>query len=171
MSEGDTKSKYSWRVAVTVFALVLLACASAAYWFADSSSGSTCGFCQRPLSPNLFAVAEIDGKKFKVCCVSCALTEANQRRRPVRLLEVHDYPTGKSIDPAKAFYVSDSRATACMHDAAPMDQSKHSEHLEFDRCSPGTFTFGDKNDAEAFVRANGGVLLSYAQVMAKMRYQ
>jgi nitrous oxide reductase accessory protein NosL len=115
--------------------------------------------------------AEISGRKKQVCCARCAVTEANQQHKPVRLLEAHDYPTGKTIDPAKAFYVDDSRAVACTHDMARMDESKHSDHLAFDRCSPGAFTFEKRSDAEAFIRQNGGVLLSYPELMAQARYQ
>jgi nitrous oxide reductase accessory protein NosL len=115
--------------------------------------------------------AEIAGHKKQVCCARCAVTEANQEHKPVRLLEAHDYSTGKTIDPTKAFYVDDSRAIACTHDMARMDQSKHSDRLAFDRCSPGAFTFEKRIDAEAFIRENGGVLLSYPELMAQARYQ
>ena len=171
MMENITKSKTPKRATVIAAAVVLLVAAGAMYWVAESSSNQTCGFCQRPLDAHLSVLAEIDGHKKHVCCASCAITEANQQHKPVRLLQVHDYPTGKTIDPTTAFYVSDSRAVACMHDIAPMDQSKHAQHLDFDRCSPGTFTFAKKTDAETFIRQNGGVLLSHAELMAKARYQ
>jgi nitrous oxide reductase accessory protein NosL len=171
MSEAREKSKVSKRTIFTVLVAILLVMGSAAYWFAESSANKTCGFCQRPLDPHLSVTAEIAGHKKQVCCALCAVTEANQEHKPVRLLEAHDYPTGKTIDPAKAFYVDDSRAVACTHDMARMDQSKHSDQLAFDRCSPGAFTFEKRNDAEAFIRQNGGVLLSYTELMAQARYQ
>jgi hypothetical protein len=171
MSESPVGPKASKRTTLIVLAAILLVMGSAAYWFAESSASKTCGFCQRPLDSHLSVTAEIDGHKKRVCCARCAVTEANQERKPVRLLEAHDYPTGKTIDPTKAFYVDDSRAIACTHDMALMDQSKHSDHLAFDRCSPGAFTFEKRSDAEGFIRQNGGVLLSYAELMAQARYQ
>ncbi len=171
MSESHANTKASKRTTLFVLVAILLVMGSAAYWFAESSANKTCGFCQRPLDPHLSVTAEIAGHKKQVCCARCAVTEANQQHKPVRLLEAHDYPTGKTIDPVKAFYVDDSRAVACTHDMALMDQSKHSDHLAFDRCSPGAFTFEKKSDAEAFIHQNGGVLLSYPELMAQARYQ
>jgi nitrous oxide reductase accessory protein NosL len=171
MSENKTNSKKSSRAILIVVVAVLLVAGGATYWFVQSSSNQTCGFCQRPLDPHLSVTAEIAGRKKQVCCARCAVTEANQEHKSVRLLEAHDYPTGKPIDPSKAFYVDDSRAVACTHDMARMDQSKHSDQLAFDRCSPGAFTFETRNDAEAFIRQNGGVLLSYTELMAQARYQ
>ena len=160
MSESPVGPKASKRTTLIVLAAILLVMGSAAYWFTESSASKTCGFCQRPLDPHLSVTAEIAGHKKQVCCARCAVTEANQEHKPVRLLEAHDYSTGKTIDPTKAFYVDDSRAIACTHDMARMDQSKHSDRLAFDRCSPGAFTFEKRIDAEAFIRENGGVLLS-----------
>ena len=171
MSEVCEKPKASKRTTLIVLMAILLVMGSAAYWFTESSANKTCGFCQRPLDPHLSVTAEIAGHKKQVCCARCAVTEANQQRKPVRLLAAHDYPTGKTIDPTKAFYVDDSRAIACTHDKALMDQSKHSDGLAFDRCSPGTFTFENKSDAEAFIRQNGGVLLGYTELMGQARYQ
>jgi nitrous oxide reductase accessory protein NosL len=171
MSETREKSKVSKPTIFTVLVVILLAMGSAAYWFAESSANQTCGFCLRPLDPHLSVTAEIAGHKKHACCARCAITEANQQHKPVRLLEAHDYPTGKAIDPAKAFFVNDSRAIACTHDMPLMDQSKHSDHLAFDRCSPGAFTFEKRSDAEAFIQQNGGVLLSYTELIAQARYQ
>jgi len=171
MSESRANTKASKRTTLIVLVAIFLVMGSAAYWFAESSANKTCGFCQRPLDPHLSVTAEISGRKKQVCCARCAVTEANQQHKPVRLLEAHDYPTGKTIDPAKAFYVDDSRAVACTHDMARMDESKHSDHLAFDRCSPGAFTFEKRSDAEAFIRQNGGVLLSYPELMVQARYQ
>jgi flagellar basal body-associated protein FliL len=171
MRQDGTNSKKSSWAALIVVGAVLLVAGGATYWFVQSSSNKTCGFCQRPLDPHLSVTAEISGHKKQVCCARCAVTEANQEHKPVRLLAAHDYPTGKVIDPTKAFYVDDSRAIACTHDMALMDQSKHSDHLAFDRCSPGAFTFEKRSDAEAFIRQNGGVLLSYTELMAQARYQ
>jgi hypothetical protein len=171
MSEVCEKPKASKRTTLIVLMAILLVMGSAAYWFVESSANKTCGFCQRPLDPHLSVTAEIAGHKKRVCCARCAVTEANQQHKPVRLLEAHDYPTGKTIDPTKALYVDDSRAIACTHDMGRMDHSKHSDQLAFDRCSPGAFTFENKSDAEAFIRQNGGVLLSYTELMAQARYQ
>ena len=56
----------------------------------------------------------------------------------------------------QAWYVSDSHALACTHDSMRMDEMKQSEDLAFDRCSPGTFAFANKEDAELFVNQHSG---------------
>ena len=115
--------------------------------------------------------AEIGGKTAEVCCARCAITEANQEHKPLRLLEVHDYPTGKAVVPEKAWFVEGSRAMACMHDAMRMDDMKGTDELTYDRCSPGTFSFQNKPDADAFIAKNGGSVVSYSQLMSEARFQ
>lgn len=132
---------------------------------------TACGYCSRPLHANLSVVAEIDGKRAKVCCAQCAITEANQLHKPVKLIEVHDYPSGKSIAPEHAWYVSGSRAMACNHDMMHMGEMKDMQDLAFDRCSPGIFSFANRSDAEAFSTKNGGMVLSFAQLMSEARFQ
>ena len=130
-----------------------------------------CGYCLRPLQANLRVTAEIEGKQTDVCCARCAITEANQRHKHFRLITVHDYPTGKAIAPEGAWFVENSQAIACNHDAMRMDEMKETQSLEFDRCSPGTFAFRNKEDAEVFTKRNGGTVLSYTALMREARYQ
>ena len=131
----------------------------------------TCGYCRRPLKSDLSVTAEIDGKQAIVCCARCAITEANQQHKPVRLITVHDHVTGRALGPAGAWFVENSQAVACNHDAIRMDEMKDTQSLAFDRCSPGTFAFQNKADAEAFIARNGGSVLSYTELMREARYQ
>ena len=110
-------------------------------------------------------MAEVGGKRRDVCCAHCAVTEARQEKKALRLIEVTDYPTGKMVSPEGAWFVEDSRVIACQHDMSKMDESKHAEQLAFDRCSPGTFAFSDRKAAESFVAQNGGVLRSLPEVL------
>lgn len=144
---------------LAVLALVTLAAlALAVYDYRQFSEPQSCGFCQRPLKPNLRIVAEVGGRRVAACCVRCAISEAAQEKKPLRVLQVRDYTTGSELRPEDAYYVDDSRAMACDHDMMRMNEMKHSEQMAFDRCSPGTFAFARQADAEAFVRANGGVI-------------
>ncbi len=113
-------------------------------------------------------VAEVGGRRRNVCCTHCAVTEARQEKKPLRLIAITDYPTGKMVSPDGAWFVEDSRVIACQHDMSRMDESKHAEQLKFDRCSPGTFAFSDRKAAEAFVEQNGGVLRSLPEVLAEV---
>jgi hypothetical protein len=61
--------------------------------------------------------AEIAGKRTQACCARCAISEANQQHKPIRLIEVHDYRTGRGFSPANAWFVEGSRVIVCEHDA------------------------------------------------------
>ncbi len=126
---------------------------------------STCQICSRPIHANSRVLIEIAGKREAVCCARCAVTESFQRHLPVTFIEVTDYPTGKRIKPEDAFFVDGSRKVLCSHDMAMMDESKHAQPVAFDRCSPGAYAFARREDADAFVRENGGVVLRLAQML------
>ncbi len=143
---------------------VLAVGAGFAYRSIQHRSNAFCGYCQRPISPKLAVVAEIGGERRHVCCARCAVSESVQETKPVRLISVTDYTTGSRLDPANAWFVDGSRAIACNHDMSRMDESKHMQQLAFDRCSPGTFAFARKADADDFIAQNGGVLLTLGQL-------
>jgi hypothetical protein len=117
------------------------------------------------MKPEARVVIEIGGHRRDVCCAHCALTEGRQENKPVKFIEVTDYPTHKSLDPQHAWYVEGSRVVACEHDMANMGEMKHADQMAFDRCSPGTFAFADRKVAEAFVAENGGVVHDLAQMV------
>ena len=160
------------RIAITSI-LILVAGAAAFGWFRFVAHPKqvACGYCNRPLHANLMVTAEIDGKRTHVCCPRCAITEANQQRKSLRLITVHDYSTGREISPANAWFVEGSHAMACDHDAMRMNEMKGTQELAYDRCSPGIFTFADKQQADAFTQANGGTVISFGQLMIEAKFQ
>ena len=156
------------KAGLAVFTLVLLALlAVGGYEYQQSRTPQTCGFCQRPLHDRLWVLAEIDGDRQHVCCPQCAVTEGRQEHKPIRLIMVHDYASGRELDPKQAWYVNQSQAIACSHDAMRMDEMKHSQALAFDRCSPGAFAFAKREAAEVFISQNGGQLLTLEQLLAE----
>jgi hypothetical protein len=160
------------RIIVAVIVIVLAGAAAFGWFrFVARPRSVVCGYCMRPLHDNLMVTAEIDGKRAEVCCPRCAITEANQQQKPLRMITVHDYRTGKALSPETAWFVEGSRAMACNHDAMRMNEMKGTQELAFDRCSPGTFTFADKQQADAFTQANGGTVLSFQQLMREARFQ
>ena len=130
-----------------------------------------CGYCLRPLHANVKVTAEIDGKRLEVCCPRCAITEANQERKHMRLITVHDYSTGKAMSPEGAWYVEGSRVLACDHVGMHMDDMKDAQPMTYDRCSPGTLTFATRQQAEDFTAANGGTAISFSKLMSEARFQ
>ena len=162
----------SRHIAVTI-TLLIIAGAGVYGWFRFVAHPKpvACGYCLRPLHPNVKVTAEIDGKRVEVCCPRCAITEANQERKPVRLISVHDYSTGKAMPPEGAWYVEGSRVLACDHVGMHMNEMKETQEMAYDRCSPGILTFATKPQAEDFTAANGGTAISFGQLMSEARFQ
>jgi len=111
----------------------------------------------------------IGGRRRNLCCARCALTEGAQENKPVQLLEVSDYRTGKELNPQRAWYVEGSRVIACDHGNAKPDEMKQMEELSFDRCSPSIFAFENRGSAEAFVAENGGVVRDPAELLREVQ--
>lgn len=151
--------------------LALIAVLAGAMWFQKSETEKFCGFCHRPIHAQTRVIAEVDGRRKTVCCARCAMTEAFQEKKPVRLIEVTDYASGKSLKPEQAYFVDGSRKVLCDHDAPIFDETKHVHPLAFDRCFPGTYAFARREDAAAFVRENGGVVRRLQELMQGVNSQ
>src|ERR1022692_2410697 len=155
-------------------AIVLIVVAglfASGYLLMKRRSRMECGFCRRQINAKAHGVAEVGGRRRDVCCAHCAVTEARQEKKALRLIAVMDYPTGKLVRPEGAWFVEDSRVITCQHEMSRMDEFKHAEQLEFDRCSPGTLAFSERKAAEAFVAQNGGVLRSLPELLAEAQQQ
>jgi nitrous oxide reductase accessory protein NosL len=87
------------------------------------------------------------------------------------LITVRDYQSGRPVSPANAWYVEGSRAMACDHDAMRMNEMKGTDAATYDRCSPGTFAFAERQAADAFIAQNGGAVISFTQLMGEARFQ
>ena len=138
----------------------------AGQWNLHRHSQEVCGICARHINPQAGVIAEIGGVRHHVCCAHCAVTEGVQERKPVRLIEVTDFSTGRKLDPSHAWYVDGSRIVACVHDMTRMNEMKQIEKTTFDRCSPGTFAFASREEADAFAGKNGGAVLNLEKMLA-----
>ncbi len=156
-------------IAALVLLLVVGGLLALGNWSLKRRAETYCGFCNRPIKAELAVIAEVGGRKRKVCCARCAITEARQENKQLRLISVTDYSSRTKIAPEQAWYVEDSRAIACDHDMAMMDETKHAQQLSFDRCSPGTFAFARREDADAFVAKNGGVVRRLAEMLGEVQ--
>ena len=156
----------------SVVGLVLLGLLGLGYYrLMVKQSEAFCGFCHRPIHAHARVIAEIGGRRRTVCCARCAITEAFQEKKPVRLIEVTDYVSGNTLKPEEAYFVEDSRKTLCDHDAPMFDETKHVEPMTFDRCSPGAYAFARRADAVAFIQENGGVVLQLNEMMHGVNVQ
>ena len=156
-------TKRAW--IATAVLVVLAGLVAAGYRVMFNREEVFCGFCHRSMHANTKVVAEIDGRRRTVCCARCAISEAYQEKKPLRLITVTDYVSSKTLNPEQAYFVDGSRKVLCAHDEAMVDQSKHVQQMTFDRCFPGTYAFAHREDAEAFVRENGGTVLQLQQLM------
>lgn len=135
-------------------------------WSLHRRSEEVCGFCARHIHPQAGVIAEVGGRRRHVCCAHCAVTEGLQEHKPVRLFEVTDYNTRRKLDPRQAWYVDGSRIVACTHDMTRMNEMKQVEQAGFDRCSPGTFAFASRAEADTFAANNGGVVRNMEDMLA-----
>ncbi len=161
--------KASVYAGLTLVALAVLL--ASGYWVMQQRDEAMCGICQRHIHPEARVVADIGGHRRTVCCAHCAITEGRQEGKPVRLIEVTDYPTGQKLKPEDAWYVDGSRVVACEHDMAKMDEMKQAAQVSFDRCSPGTLAFHDRDAAAAFAAENGGVVLRLPELLREVLSQ
>ena len=138
-------------------------------WSVHRRERDFCGICQRPVSPKLAVIAVIGGKERRVCCARCAVTEAQQEKKPLQLKSVTDYATGRRISPDEAWFVEDSRAMACNHDMAMTDETKQPMQMTFDRCAPGAFAFSSEQQARNFVQENGGVIRRLPELVKEVQ--
>jgi hypothetical protein len=156
-------AKRAW---ITTAVLVVLAgLVAAGYRLMANREATFCGFCHRSIHANTKVIAEIDGRRRTVCCARCAISEAYQVKKPLRLIAVTDYVSSKSLNPEQAYFVDDSRKVLCAHDEAMVDESRHAQQMTYDRCFPGTYAFAHREAAESFVRENGGTVLQLQELM------
>jgi hypothetical protein len=157
------------KISISAFVLLLVVVAlllSGSWSVHRHSEETTCGICARHINPQAGVIAEVGGVRHHVCCAHCAVTEGFQEHKPVKLIEVTDYSTGRKLDPTKAWYVDGSRVVACEHDMAHMSEAKQTAPSTFDRCSPGTFAFADQTQAKDFAAANGGMVRNMEEMLA-----
>lgn len=156
-------TKQAW--ITTAVLLTMAGLVAAGYHLMANREANFCGFCHRSVHPNTKVVAEIDGRRRTVCCARCAINEAYQEKKPLRLIAVTDYVSGKDLDPKQAYFVEGSRRVLCAHNEAMVDESKHVQPMTYDRCFPGTYAFARRQDAEAFERENGGTVLRLEKLL------
>lgn len=145
--------------------LFLAAVAAAGFWLLQETRPKVCMICQRSIHAHSSAVVMIDKKRVTVCCIRCGITHNFQVGKPGEVVAVTEFLSDRSIQPKDPFYVEGSQVSMCdPHEAALLDQTKHPYSRIFDRCEPSTYAFAKREDAENFVRDNGGELLTWNEL-------
>ena len=145
-----------------IFGLMAIVAALGGAWYLlHQQQTKVCPFSGRPIHPQSRAFVTVGGKEYETCCVRCAIIEARQTGKSLRILKVANFETGKLMDPAKAWFVEGSSVNFCTRMAPTATGSgKGIVYLRaFDRCSPSILAFPNEKDARAFIAQDGGVLV------------
>jgi len=147
-------------IAGAIGLIAVLALLGGAWYLVSHRQAKICPFSGRMIHAQTRALVTIGGKKYETCCVRCAIIEAQQTGKTLRVLEVADFETGKLIDPAGAWFVESSSVNLCMR-MSPAAESPGRESVYmrgFDRCSPSAMAFRNEQQARAFMAQHGGAL-------------
>ncbi len=112
-----------------------------------------------------FRVEYADGGEQVTCCPKCAShAVAESGGRDVARLLARDFATGREVDARGALYVEGSDFEHC---SAPREKGTAASCcrvLSYDRCLPSLIAFGSHESAQRFMRENGGVLRTFADL-------
>ncbi len=153
-------------ISALVAVLAVLGCA---WYIVIHRPPKLCPFSGREIHPETRALVTIGGRKYETCCVRCAIIEAQQTGKPLRVLKVADFESGKLIDPESAWFVEDCGVNLCMRRTPAVEsRSRESVYVRtFDRCSPGVLAFSSEPHARAFIAQHGGVLKRLPDLQAE----
>ena len=148
----------------------VLAVLGGAWYLVSQRQANVCPFSGRAIHPQTRALVTIGGKKYETCCVRCAIVEAQQTGKSLRIEKVADFDTGKLMNPANAWFVESSTVNLCMR-TAPAAESPGGDTVylrAFDRCSPSTLAFSDEQRARAFIAQHGGSLTRLDDLLSEV---
>ncbi len=130
------------------------------WYLLTQRQAAVCHFSGREIHPQTRALVTIGGRKYETCCVRCAIIEARQTGKSLRVLKVADFETSKLLNPNKAWFVEGSAVNLCMSmSQAAESPGRESVYLRgFDRCSPSALAFSSEKQARAFISEHGGIL-------------
>ena len=137
-----------------------VALAAGSWYLIHQRAEKVCPLSGRPIEPQTRALVMIGGKKYETCCLRCAIIEARQTGKPLRVLKVANFETSKLMDPARAWFVEGSSVNFCTRmSPAATSRGEGTVYLRmFDRCSPSILAFPSKMSARAFIAQHGGAL-------------
>jgi hypothetical protein len=93
------------------------------------------------------------------------LSEHEQEGKPIRIVELTDFPTGRKLSPNDTFLVKGSDVNMCARSHPPLDPDKRPAEVPYDRCSPSLLAFAQKSEAMEFAREHGGHVVSFNEIV------
>ena len=152
-----------------IIATVILSAVSLGAWYAwRQQRPEHCELSGRVIHENMRTIVRIDGKTIHACCPRCPITAARQTNAKVEFVRVTDYVSSQPLDPAEAYYVSESRITVCRAPRIKLDEARTPYVQLFDRCGPSLLAFAREDEARAFMAENGGNLKRLPDLMREM---
>lgn len=133
------KAKTALLMSVFVFILVGSA-------FAEEK----CPLCGMKIAGNENTVFEVEkktGETVAYCCPHCGLWVMAKEGESIKSAKTRDFISGEWIDPAKAVYVFNSKATPA--------------------CTPSWLAFEKKSEAEMFQKGFKGTIFTYEEALKK----
>ncbi|MCL6577202.1 DeoR family transcriptional regulator [Kyrpidia sp.] len=118
---------------------------------APGRGSGTCAYCRRPVDDRLSMTANhADGSVETYCCPHCALLACAQRPSQPRSLLGRDFLLGHTVGAAAGWYVMGAdMPTLC--------------------CEPQVLLFGERQDAERFVRGFGGEIFDFDEATREIQ--
>src|SRR3990172_9415150 len=159
-------TRKSASIGLALLFAVVIAVGYAGWRIYRHSTSEYCEFSARPVHTQTKAVALVNGEQKIFCCTACALTLRAQTGQSVKLLELTDYETGRSLAPEEAFVVRGSEVNMCVTQHMLMEESKQAAPMNFDRCMPSLVAFARREAAEDFLRVQGGTLVSFQELIS-----
>jgi len=112
----------------------------------DPQNCKYCNMDRTKYAHSRMMITYIDGTSTGVCSINCAVIDMNLTKNEVKKAEVGDYNSKKLIDAKTATWVIGGSKKGVMTPEAK-------------------WAFADKNAAEAFIKANGGKLVTFDDVV------
>lgn len=139
---------------------LIIATLGGGWYVLSRMRAKVCPFSGRVIQRQTRAFVSIGGQKYETCCLRCAIVEAQQTGKTLRILKVADFNSGRLLNPGKAWFVEDSTVNLCVRTTPGAESpGRESVYLRgFDRCSPSVMAFSDEQRARAFMAQHGGTL-------------
>jgi copper chaperone NosL len=137
------------RIIVLLALLPLFACATvgAGEIIENPKACKECGMDRTAFALSRMVVTYVDGTTSGVCSIRCAAFDMRRNRnKEIRSLQVADYPTRQLIDARSALWVVGGKIRGVMTDVPK-------------------WAFAGKENAESFIRENGGEITPFDQVL------
>lgn len=156
-------------IAIALSIVVAAALAFGALRLVGNREGELCSACARSVHAHSRSVALVNGKRQAYCCPACALSEKQQSKSPVELIELTDHNTGATLNPTSAYLVRDSDVNECLRHEPTLSDNKQPMHSHYDRCAPSIVAFRTSAAAQSFVQEHGGQIVRFPEVAAQLQ--